>query len=191
MARPSTREQLLAAGLETLFARGFNGCGVQDIAAAAGVPKGSFYNHFESKEAFAVAVLERYWQRGAAGLAGLSDERVPPVERLRRYFDAVAAHIVADGCQGCMITNFSTELADQSRLVRDRLAAIFAGWRRTLESCIREAQRAGDVASDLEAGVLASFILDAWEGAILRAKVDKDPGAFEQFNRVVFDKILV
>ena len=57
MAKANVRERLLDAGLETLHRCGFNGCGVQEIAETAGVPKGSFYNHFESKEALGAAVL--------------------------------------------------------------------------------------------------------------------------------------
>ena len=60
MSKPNVREQLIEAGLKTLLGQGFNGSGVQDVADAARVPKGSFYNHFESKEAFAAEALERY-----------------------------------------------------------------------------------------------------------------------------------
>ena len=69
MARPSSqdvRERLLEAGVQTFSKSGFNGCSVQDITDAAGVPKGSFYNHFESKEALGAAALEHYWSEGSA-----------------------------------------------------------------------------------------------------------------------------
>ncbi|ARB31325.1 TetR/AcrR family transcriptional regulator [Pseudomonas tolaasii] len=79
MARHSVRKQLIDAGLETLHLSGFNGCAVQDITRAAGVPKGSFYNHFESKEALALFVLERFWEGGAERRARLLDPSVDPV----------------------------------------------------------------------------------------------------------------
>ena len=63
MARPNVRERLLDAGVEIFHRCGFNGCGVQEITEAAGVPKGSFYNHFASKEALGAAVLDRYWHQ--------------------------------------------------------------------------------------------------------------------------------
>src|SRR5262250_3003246 len=125
MPRPNVREQLLDAALDRFHALGFNGCGVQEITDAAGVPKGSFYNHFESKEALGVAVLDRYWQICSEQLRILNDERVPPLDRLRRYFESLAGSIAGQGyAKGCLIGNFSTELADQSRLVRERLTAI-------------------------------------------------------------------
>jgi TetR/AcrR family transcriptional regulator, transcriptional repressor for nem operon len=95
MPRSSAREQLIEAGLQTLHLHGFNGCGVRDITDAAGVPKGSFYNHLESKEALALQTLERFWQKGTGWRALLSDTNVDPVERLRRHFRALADAVVA------------------------------------------------------------------------------------------------
>ena len=60
MPRPNVREQLLSVGLQTLHRREFNATSVRDITDAAGAPKGSFYNHFESKEALAAEVVGRY-----------------------------------------------------------------------------------------------------------------------------------
>jgi TetR/AcrR family transcriptional repressor of nem operon len=184
------REQLIMAGLETLHRQGFNASGVQDITDAAGVPKGSFYNHFESKEAFAVEVLDRYFRGAAESMAVLSDERIPPLERLSRYVDRVAAHLAAQQYQGCMVGNLGTELSDQSRLVRDRLSAIFAAWTRMVENCLREAQQRGELRAELDVGAVAAFFLNAWQGAVLRAKVDKDTAALDQFKAVMFQQLL-
>src|SRR3954471_15803973 len=87
MRQTDMRQHLLATGLKVLHARGFNGCGVQEITTAANVPKGSFYNHFDSKEQFGAEVLGRYWEeRASRGQAILSDESKPPLERLKTYF---------------------------------------------------------------------------------------------------------
>ena len=190
MPRPNVREQLIEAGLETLHAHGFNGSGVQDITDAAGVPKGSFYNHFESKEDLALQALERYWQNGAARRALLSDASADPVERLRRYFRGLSDLAVRQQFQtGCMIGNFSTELAARSNDVRGRLAEIYAAWSRAIESCVREAEKAGRVQPRLPAATIAAFLLNAWEGAVLRSKVEQDKSPFDQFERVVFASI--
>src|ERR1700733_5315392 len=119
MPRANVKEQLIEAGLKTLIERGFNGCGVQEITEAAGVPKGSFYNYFESKEAFSADVLEHYWEQGAQkNLAVLSDEGIPALERLKTYFSQRAAvHAAGHFERGCMIGNLATEVTGQSRLV--------------------------------------------------------------------------
>ncbi|WP_162240929.1 TetR/AcrR family transcriptional regulator [Bradyrhizobium tropiciagri] len=190
MARPSVREQLIEAGLQTLHRHGFNGTGVQDITDAAGVPKGSFYNHFESKEALALEALERYWQNGAARRGQLSDTSVDPVERLRRFFRGLSDLAIRQSFQtGCMIGNFSAELSVQSKEVRDRLAEIYAAWSRSIESCVREAEKAGRVQPRLPAATIATFLVNAWEGAVLRSKVEQDKSPFDQFERVVFASI--
>ena len=187
MPKPNVREQLVEAGLKTLYRQGFNGSGVQDIVDAARVPKGSFYNHFKSKEAFAAEVLERYWQAGAVRTAVLRDLTVGPVERLRIYFGALFdAAVGPDFEKGCMIGNFSTELPEQSPEIRERLAAIYAAWTRSIESCVREAQNAKRVRVDLPASAVASFLINSWEGAVLRARVERDTSPFVQFEEVVF-----
>ena len=190
MPKPNVREQIVVAGLETLHRRGFNGCGVQDITDAAGVPKGSFYNHFESKEALALQALDRFFQNGAGRRALLSDTSVDPVERLRRYFRALADTVVHHNFQrGCLIGNFSTELSAESKEIRDRLAEIYAAWSRSIESCVREAEKADRVRPRLPAAVLATFLVNAWEGAVLRSKAEQDKSKLDQFERVVFASI--
>jgi TetR/AcrR family transcriptional regulator, transcriptional repressor for nem operon len=192
MIKPSVRERLLDAGLETLHRRGFNGCGVQEITESAGVPKGSFYNHFDSKEALGAAVVERYWQqRASSALQILEETDVPVRERLRRYFAALAAIMAKRAYTGgCLIGNLGAELSDQSRLVGERLAAVFADWTKAVETCIRDGQLQGEIQTDCDATVLASFLINAWEGAVLRAKVEKNGTSFKEFDQIVFEKLL-
>lgn len=192
MRRPSTREQLLATGLKVLHARGFHATGVQDIAEAAEVPKASFYSHFASKEAFGADVLGRYWeQRASRAAAILGDETHRPMHRLRTYFAGkTTARPGAPFDKGCMIGNFSAELAGDSRLVRDRLAAVFAAWGALLAGCIRDAQADGSLRASLDPDATAAFLIDAFEGAVLRTKVDRTGAALERFQSIVFSLIL-
>jgi len=191
MSRPNVREQLIEAGLETLHRNGFNGSGVQDITDSAGVPKGSFYNHFESKEDLALQALERYWQNGLDRRALLTDPKVDPVERLRRYFRSLSDVMVRQNFEkGCMVGGFSSEMSIRSPEIRARLAEIFAAWSRSIETCVRDAEKLGRVRTRLPADVIAPFLLNAWEGAVLRSKVEQSKAPFEQFERVIFASIL-
>src|ERR1700733_8104464 len=109
MPRPSVRGKLVKAGLETLHASGFNGCSIQDITEAAGVPKGSFFNHFENKEALAIDALRRYLEGSRGDL--LFDSSKPPLERLKGHFSYLAGKF--EGCnfeRGCLLGNFATEM---------------------------------------------------------------------------------
>jgi TetR/AcrR family transcriptional repressor of nem operon len=190
MRQTSTRDHLLSTGLKLLHARGFHASGVQDITDAAAVPKGSFYTHFDSKERFGAEVLGRYWERRAdRAIAILGDETKSPLTRLKAYFEA-KTRVSGPFDKGCMIGNFSAELAGDSRLVRDRLATVFAAWTQLLAGCIREARAAGELRDGLDAEMIAAFLIDAFEGAILRTKVDRDATALRRFETIVFATIL-
>ncbi|MFL5402801.1 MAG: TetR family transcriptional regulator C-terminal domain-containing protein [Gemmatimonadales bacterium] len=186
------REHLITSGLETLHRQGFNGSGVQDITDAAGLPKGSFYNYFESKEAFALEVIDRFGREQGALGAVLSDESISPVERLRQYFTSLAGNLAALNYErGCLVGNLSTELADHSRPIRDRLASNFAAWSRPIEACLRDGQKAGEISKDAEARTLAEFLLNSFEGAMLRMKVEKDSSPLDNFMTVIFSRVLI
>jgi TetR/AcrR family transcriptional repressor of nem operon len=191
MKQTGTRDHLIATGLKLLHARGFHACGVQDITAAAEVPKGTFYTHFDSKERFGADVLGRYWeQRASRAQTILSDESRSPLERLKAYF-ASKAQVTGPFDKGCMIGNFSAEMAADSRLMRDRLGAVLAAWTQMLATCIREARSAGELTTNQDPETLAAFLIDAFEGAVLRTKVDRDGTALKRFESIVFSVILI
>jgi TetR/AcrR family transcriptional regulator, transcriptional repressor for nem operon len=191
MPRPSAREQIVQAGLKCLATKGFNGVGVQDITDTAGVPKGSFYNHFESKEALGAEIVDRY---GADKRRRelLADKSIPPLERLRRHYERLIT-VCADAQfeRGCILGNFSAELSNQSEVIRDSLRRLYERWTRDVEAAIAEAQEQGAVSKALTAAELAAFLLDAYEGALLRARVERDSRAFERFLKFAFSKLLV
>lgn len=186
MPKPNVREQLMEAGLRTLHSQGFNGSAVQDITQAAGVPKGSFYNHFESKEALALAALELFWVNGTARRALLADASIDPVERLRLHFQKLSKALAKINYErGCMIGNFSSELSSKPEF-RARLAKIYSDWSLALESCIEDVKSAGKLKVQVPPKALAAFLVNAWEGSVLRSKVEVNGAAFDDFEQVVF-----
>ncbi len=191
MTRPNVREKLLDAGLKVLIEKGFNGSGVQDITDAAGVPKGSFYNHFDSKEALGAEVVERYG-RDNPRRATFAEKSLPAMQRLRKHFERLNESFTdARFGRGCLLGNFSAELAGQSQLIRGRLAELYLAWSTDIATVIAEAQADGAIASKTPAADLAAFLLDAYEGALLRARVEKSGRVFDRFMTVAFTRILV
>jgi TetR/AcrR family transcriptional repressor of nem operon len=190
MPRPNTKEQLIVAGLNALLEKGFNGVGVQEITEQAGVPKGSFYNHFESKEALGAEIVERYGLNSTRR-AVLRDKTVPPLQRLRTHFEMLNATFTKSKFErGCLLGNFSAELANQSPVIRESLLTLFERWTKDLEVAIADAQSEGAVSSDRDAGDIAAFLLDAYEGTLLRARVQRDPAPFDRFMKFAFEQIL-
>jgi TetR/AcrR family transcriptional regulator, transcriptional repressor for nem operon len=191
MGRPSLRDQILRAGLPVLFRSGYHAASVRDICAAARAPQGSFTNHFRSKEAFAVEVLDQYFDylKVLVGEA-LNDEILTPRQRLKRYLDIITEKLKRDRWMlGCLIGDFSLQVSSHSKLLRKRLDSIFREWRRLFASCIAEAQSAGEIDSIFDATELAEFLLASWEGAILRMKVERSPAALERFKAIVFQTV--
>ena len=191
MSKPSLREDLLNAGLKVMFRSGYAAASVRDICEAARVPLGSFTNHFRSKEAFAQEVLDRYFAGTKQFVKeALDDKSLTPRQRLKRYLDVISG-VAADRKWnlGCLIGDFSLETSTHSKLLRQRLEAIFEEWRAPFASCITEAQALGEIDSTFDPIDLAEFLLASWEGAILRMKVERSPAALDRFKDIVFKTV--
>src|SRR5216110_97667 len=191
MGRASLRDKILRAGLPVMFRSGYHRASVRDICAAARAPHGSFTNHFRSKEAFALEVLDQYFDylKGLVSEA-LNDETFTPRQRLERYLDVITDKLERDRWMiGCLIGDFSLQASSHSKLLRQRLDAIFQEWRALFARCIAAAQSAGEIDSKFDATELAEFLLASWEGAILRMKVEQGPAALERFKTIVFETV--
>ena len=192
MATSSTRDHLIDVGLGLMHENGYNATGLADILKAADVPKGSFYHHFSSKEDFAAAALERYGMRERAhASAVLGDATMPPLKRLRRYFsDLVKFYGQKGPIPGCMMGRFSLEIGAESSQLRRRISASFEHWQHTIATVIREAVAQKELSAGIDAESLAGFLLNNWEGALLRSQADKSNAPLETFMRYVFDGLL-
>jgi TetR/AcrR family transcriptional repressor of nem operon len=191
MPRLNTREEIVQAGLKCLVEKGFNAVGVQEITDAAGVPKGSFYNHFESKEALGVEIVERYGANQKRREI-LTDPTVPPLRRLRRHFDRITAlYVDSHFTRNCILGGFSAELANQSEAIRDGLRKLYGQWTKDIEATIAEAQTKGEIANKTKAADMAAFLLDSYEGALLRARVERSRKPFDRFMKFAFGELLI
>lgn len=189
MARPSLREKLASSAVDTLHTFGFRGCSIQDITEAAGVPKGSFFNHFENKEDLAIDSLRRYLDGTRSDL--LFEEGVPPLERLRNHFSFLSDKLIGCGFErGCLLGLFATEMANEYPRMREELRSVFEVWCGAVESVLREAQAAGDIDPRHDPGQLARFVVNGWEGATVRLKITRDRGPLDDFLNTTFKVLL-
>jgi len=191
MAKPNVKQQLVTASLDLLHSKGFNATSVQDITDAAGVPKGSFYNHFASKDALGLEVLQRYVDVASQVSALLQDGTLPARERIRNYYTEMCRWNAAGAFErGCLLGNFSTELSQQIPAIRVQLQQAYDGTRALLEGAIADGQRTGDIGRALPASELAAFIVDAWQGAVLRSKTEQNAVPLDRFIHIVLTRIL-
>ena len=192
MSRPSNKEKLLADGLRLVHERGFGASSVRDITQAAGVPQGSFTNHFASKEAFGLEILERYRAMTSAAVrATLRNDRLPPLDRLRAWIDGQLSYLRKDDMRrGCLYGNLSAEASEASDAIRFRVASVFAENQASVAYCLEAAIEAGELAPKTDVQELAGFIVSSLQGAILVAKSQRSPIPVERFERVLFRHML-
>lgn len=171
--------KILDAAQSLIELRGYSALGVADICKAAGVPKGSFYYFYASKEVLALAVLDEHWAAQKAAWAGVLGGDGDPLLRLRRLFEETQAGQQAgqQSCgtvAGCMFGNLSLELSNQTEAIRARLQQIFEAQVDMVESVVTEALARGqaDVADPREA---ARSVVAQLEGQVLFAKLYNSP----------------
>ena len=177
MARPrrsqDSRERLLDEGISSLLRDGYHGTGLNAVLEKAKVPKGSFYNHFKSKEDFAIAAIQRYAECLASQLEQSLTEATNAHEGLRSFFGSqMEKYVAADFVGGCLVANLGSEL-EGNDACREVLQASMRGFRDGLERAIRVAQDEGHLRSDLTAQSMADLLVSAWEGAVIRMKIER------------------
>ncbi|MFK7741788.1 MAG: TetR family transcriptional regulator C-terminal domain-containing protein [Planctomycetota bacterium] len=188
----ATRTRLLDAGAELFGKKGFNGCGLSEILTQAGVPKGSFYHYFASKEEFGVVLIERTRDELIAELAPLlGDRKQAPLARLRAVFESAREECSANGpTTECLIPKLALETANLSEPVHAAVKCAYQQWSALLAQVVREAQTAGEVDATRDADRLANVLVMLWEGAVMRMQIDRDIAPLDDFLDIAFDAIL-
>jgi TetR/AcrR family transcriptional regulator, transcriptional repressor for nem operon len=180
MAR-STKENLLSRGMALLLERGYHALALQDLLREVGVPKGSFYHYFKSKEDFALQAIDQYMTAVHAGLDFcLHDQDLPPLDRVRRFFQLTEQKYRDEGYLGCMLGGLGQELSGTSEAFRTRLHACFSEIARRIGLCLEEARVRGDLAPHVDTQAMGTLLVDCWEGAALRSRLLRDPAPLEQ-----------
>ncbi len=186
MAKIGNREKILCEGLKVVHARGFAGASVRDIVEAAGVPQGSFTNHFVSKEAFGLEILDRYFANSRVLMQEtLLDLSRRPLARLRAYFAAHQARLRDGGMRyGCLFGNFTAESSDNSEVIRQKLMLIFADMQHCFALCLQAARDAGELSAGLDCDDAAAFLVASMQGAVLLAKAQRSLAPLERLERI-------
>jgi TetR/AcrR family transcriptional repressor of nem operon len=172
----STKQRLIQAGLKLLLEQGYNDLGIQELLAATGTPKGSFYHHFKDKEDFALQVLDAYMTQVHLGLdACLKDETLEPLNRVRHFFEMTMRSYEQEGYLGCLIGGLGQELSGISETFRRKIEECFSAIAERMAACLAEAQKAGDIPCDCDVRHMADLLVNCWEGAALRSRLRRNP----------------
>ncbi|HEY9730985.1 MAG TPA: TetR family transcriptional regulator C-terminal domain-containing protein [Drouetiella sp.] len=190
--KESTKLQLLEAGIDIMIEKGYNNTGIMEVLQKTGVPKGSFYYYFDSKEEFGLQIINYFNENIVVKKRRpLEDKTVSPLQRLRNYCDELIRNIELNECRkGCLIDNLSQEMADQSEVFRNRLKEIGDESTAVFASCIKEGQERNEIPKCYNSRELAEFFNCAMKGAIGRAKILKNTDPIKVFINLMFNHFL-
>jgi TetR/AcrR family transcriptional repressor of nem operon len=190
----STRDHLIEVGFKHMQQSSYSATGLSEVLALAGLSKGSFYHYFSSKEDFGVAILSSYLAREEKRASTmLRTSRTSPIKRLRKYFEELIGIYGPMGAKGggCLLGNLSQEMAKHSDLIQQTLQEGFKIWQAAVGATLQEAVSRGELSSKVNTAELASFILNNYEGALLRAKADRSEAPLHLFLQMTFGRYLV
>ena len=193
MKRKIYREDILKTGLELMTMNGYNATGIKEITDSISIPKGSFYNHFSSKEAFALEVLENYCTNGVENHKRmLSNPDKSPLERLKHMYNTWIGFITDkdEYKRGCFMGNTSAEMADVNEKFREVLNTKFKEIETLIINTVEAAKNNGEISSTINSQATGAFILSSWHGALIRMKASADASPLLNFKESIFNHIL-
>lgn len=190
--REGTKDRILETGAEIIHRRGFNNTGIQEILNAAGVPKGSFYNYFKSKEDFGLQVIDYFAGQFALFVKGiLGDATIAPLDKIKMVLDRFLDFFKSnDYSCGCPIGNLSQEMGDLSPAFRQKLREAMDSIVDMYFHLLAQAQREGKIPDGLDVRQTAYFIVSSWHGALMQMKIEKGPEPLQNHRDFIFDHVL-
>lgn len=179
----ATKRRLLDHGVALILRNGYHGTGLAEVLTAAKVPKGSFYYYFASKEEFGAQAIEHYI---APFIIRLGEHMAAPdrtgLDALTAYFREMIGELEAnDFAGGCLLGNLMGEIGGASAPAREALKKAVDSYRDLLAKALVRAQSEGDVRRDRDAATLANFLVNGWQGALLRMKIERSAGPLREF----------
>ena len=186
------RDQLLKQGLSLIIEQGYHGTGLKEILEKVKVPKGSFYHYFENKEEFGAAVVEYYI---APFIKQLEENFQNPdydayTALLRYYQDAISEFEEKQFKGGCLLGNLMGEIGETSEVCRLALKNAVDDYRLIHEQVLDKARQEGSVRTDLPTRAMADLIINAWQGAMLRMKVENSVHPLREFYQMLLQDYL-
>ena len=191
-ARADTRNALVWCGTELLTERGFQITGIDEVLKRVGVPKGSFYHYFKSKDHFGHAVIDNYEAYYAKKMDRIfGDSSQSPLQRLVNFTaNAKNGMVKFDFKRGCLIGNLGQELAALDTQFRERLEGVLVSWEKRVAECLSESIDIGELAPGQDPQALSRFFWVGWEGAILRSKLMRSLEPIDQFTSIFFRSVI-
>lgn len=182
------REQILKEGFELFHAQGYHATGIKEITDAVNTSKGSFYNHFKKKENFAIELIEDFGkQLIQEHQEALNRKELTPFKRIEHFYITKIETVThkLHFQKGCFLSNMCQEEADKSETMAKSIDFAFNGMQQALSKCLKEAINQGEIKNNLNTDLLAEFLLNSWNGALMRVKASRNSKALEAFQEYI------
>lgn len=169
---PERKRKLIESTIGLLLTQGYSGTSVDQICAAAGVTKGSFFHYFGSKEEICRAAMDAWSDGWEAILRDAGLDAIPdPLDRLERLFDTMAIAYLQEGMpSGCVVGTVAQEQAGSNRSLGDPCEAHLDRWTSNIRRMLEEARDAHAPARPFDPSGVADFMLAIVQGTLLVAK---------------------
>lgn len=189
--KTNTRDKILEVAHRLIMVQGFNNTGIGQILQEAGVPKGSFYHYFASKDELGYALIDNYCNMILWYLdEHFQNHQGPTLAAMRLYFEKAAGMFQQEfSLCNCMLGNLGQELAAQHDGFRQLLRERFVAVEQRLTQAFERAKSEGDLAPDANSEQLARILFFAWEGGLMRAKLEQSADDLEHLVAHFFDSL--
>jgi len=190
--KKTRKDEIIKDSIDLMYLKGYNGTSVKDITDAAGIPKGSFYNYFEDKEQYAIDALNYYYDNNPVHKILLStNKELEPLERIIKFFEKGIQNAVKKELKyGCFIGNLSQEMGDVTETISKTAADITKEIVFQVYKNLVEAHEKGDLKSNVDLKILASFIISSWQGSLVRMKMAANKTALDDFYTILTEVLL-
>lgn len=194
MNKQDTKKILIETGAKLFHIKGYKNSGLNEILNSAGVPKGSFYFYFKSKEDYTLHIID-YFVDNFVTIAKKyleEDKSASHLERLKKMFSDNEGSCRKMNCSGgCPIGNLAQEVSDINEAIREKIKEAYISMKKPIEKCLKEASANGEISSSINIHEAAAYVLNSWEGALLAMKLTKSTDSIKLFMKVLFESYLI
>jgi TetR/AcrR family transcriptional repressor of nem operon len=188
----NNKQEIIKKSIHVMYLKGYNATSVKELADAAGIPKGSFYYYFKTKEEYAIETLNYYMNdMNFQKISLLEDDVVPPLDRIKNfYLSKIHKNENENYKLGCFLGNLSQELGDvnlEISIITDKLHKEMAS---RILKCILNAQENYNFKPVIEPIILADAIVNSWQGALVRMKSSRNNEPLDVFYNVLEQVLL-
>lgn len=184
-----TRQKIINAGYQLIAEKGFNHTGISELLKLSGMPKGSFYHYFASKEDFGLKLIEHMTANMMADLkADFNNTDLTPLQRLHQRMCKKLVYLKANEFKtGCLLGSLGQELSAENDNFRLKIDEAFNQWLVVLANLFEEGQACGEIPKHIPAEDTAELFLNTMEGCLIRCKITKSAKSLETFENIFFN----